>query len=150
MSSKDSYVQEAPSVMHGFDSQEIKSCKQLRKKPTHVNHTSPLPGRNSSLIMNDESGYNKKRKVSSKRGVERVTSGQYGGKIASEQTVPWLDEDINLSPKIVPRSEFSKFKPSISKRYRHEMFDMEDRGLSKTKAKVGLLLYTSQIMYYMY
>lgn len=145
MSSKDSYVREAPSVIQGFDSQEIKSSKQSRKKSTHVNHAGSLPSRNSSLNMNDEAGYNTKRKMSSKHGVEGLTSCQYGGKIASEQTVPWLHEDDNLSPKIVERSQFSRLNPSISKRYQHEMFDMEDRGLSKMKAKVGLLLYTSQI-----
>lgn len=148
VSSKDSYVHEAP-IMHGFEGQEIKSGNQSRKKSTYLNHTGTLPGRNSTLNTYDESGYNRNSRMSSKHGVEGVTAefalkhhGQYSGKISSEQSMPWLDEDNNVSAKILHRSEYSKSKPSVSKRYGREMFDTKDRRQPKMMAKVRFLLYT--------
>ncbi|XP_015870829.2 homeobox-DDT domain protein RLT1 [Ziziphus jujuba] len=150
VSSKDSYVHEAP-MMHVFEGQEIKSGNQSRKKSTYLNRTSSLPGRNSTLNTYDESGYNRNSRMSSKHGVEGMISdsalkhhGQYSGKISREQSVPWLDEDNNTSPKILQRSEYSKLKPSVSKRYGHEMFDMKDRRQSKIMAKAQEDIYNEE------
>ena len=102
----------------------------------------------------DDSSYKSKksRKVGSKHGVEGMAydsfvnhHGHSGGKIASKQTVSWLNEEEDLSPNIVQRSSYSKFKPPVSARNHFEAPDMEERRISVMMTQV-FNLYVSLYM----
>ncbi|PON75765.1 Octamer-binding transcription factor [Parasponia andersonii] len=56
--------------------------------------------------------------------------GHYGGKIARRQALSSAHEDDEISPEIVQRSEYLKFKPSRSTQNYFEAPDVEERGIS--------------------
>lgn len=81
--------------------------------------------------------------MGSKHGAEGMTSdsflnhqGHYGGKIASKPSQSGLHEDDVLSPKIVQRSEHSKFKALVSTRNHCGTPDIEEKGVSTMMAQV--------------
>lgn len=139
LNSRDSYLHEAPGIMYGINHQEKKHCKQIRQKSTCLDRDSNFLGRNPSLDMCDDSSYrgNRSRKMGSKHGVDGMITdsflnhhGHYGGKIANKQSLSGLYEDDGLSPKIVQRSEHSKFKASISARNHCVAPEMEEKRIS--------------------
>lgn len=155
LGSRDSYLQEAPGLIHGVGHQEAKPGNLSRQKSTYIDHSSSFPGRNSSLDKYDDSSYNsnRSRKKSSKHGVEGMASdsflnhhGHYGGKIASKQALSRAHEDDDVSPEILQRSEYLKFKPSISPQNYCEAPDMEERGISTMMTQVFISLYFSVFM----
>ena len=80
--------------------------------------------------------------MSSKRGVEgmRIDSvtdhrGHYDGKIESE-----MHDYANVSPNVIQRSEYFKFKPPNLIPNRFELLDTEERGLSTSMKKVEFLV----------
>ncbi|XP_062082307.1 uncharacterized protein LOC133788735 [Humulus lupulus] len=144
LSSKDPYMhQEAPGIVHGIGHQEAKPSNLLRQKSTYIDHASSVPGRNSSDNYDDSSyNNNRHRKKGSKHGVEGMSSdsfhnrlSHYSGKVASKQTFSRVHEDDDVSPEIMQRSEYLKFKPSVSARNYCEAPDMDERGLSTIMAQ---------------
>ena len=152
LSTRDSYLQDAPGFVHAVGHQEAKPGNLLRQKSTYIDHTSSFPRRNSSLDKYDDPSYNSNRshKRSSKHRVEGMSSdsflnqhSRYGGKIASKQALSHAHEDDDVSPEIEQRSEYLKFKPSISTQNYCEEPDMEERGISTMTAQVFISLYFS-------
>lgn len=143
LSSQDLYMEEANSSgMHGSHYQD--KISQLKQKSTVLNHVKPFPKQNSSLDLYEDSAgetsvYNSKRnqRMSSKHGVEgmRIDSvtnhrGHYDGKIESE-----MHDYANVSPNVIQRSEYFKFKPPNLIHNRFESLDTEERGLSTRMKK---------------
>lgn len=143
LSSQDLYMEEANcSRLHGSYFQD--KISQLKQKSTVLNHVKPFPKRNSSLDLYEDSAeespvYNSKKnqRMSSKHAVEgmRIDSvtnrrGHYDGKIESE-----LHDQANVSPNLIQRSEYFKFKPPNLILNHCELLDTEERGLSTRMTK---------------
>ena len=148
LSSQDLNMEEANnSRMHGSHYQDMIS--QLKQKSTVLNHVKPFPKQNSSLDLYEDSAgetsvYNSKRnqRMSSKHGVEgmRIDSvtnhrGHHDGKIESE-----MHDYANVSPNVIQRSEYFKFKSPNLIHNRFESLDTEERGLSTRMKKVKFLV----------
>ncbi|XP_059665387.1 uncharacterized protein LOC132311494 isoform X2 [Cornus florida] len=133
--------------MHGSDYHENYPL-QFKKKLSLPNHSNPFPGRNSSVEMNEDSagetsifdsrtyGMGAKHSNEGMR-MDSVSSHhlhQYGGKITSEQTEPWLHNYGDVSHKVAQK-EYYESKPSQLTLKRGEPIAMEERGMSRKMAK---------------
>ena len=132
------------------DFQDKKSRQHIKQQPIFHGYTNPLPGRNSTLDLYEDStgeasayNSNKNHRMGIKHDAEVMRSDsasnhsdQYEGKLVFKQTDSMLHSYDDVNPKNVQRSEYIKSKPSNSIRNHQVFVDAEERGLSKSIAKV--------------
>lgn len=138
-------------TLHGPDSKDNYSNRQLKQKASFPNYSNSSPCWNFSSDMHEDAAgetsfvnSNKNYEMRSKHGIEgkRLNSVSnrhvhpYGRKITSEQTDSWLHEDDDIRPKIVQRKEYLKSKPSNLILNHSVSYDDEGRGQLRNMAKV--------------
>lgn len=152
LASQNSCLQEANfGTMHGSDSRDNCSNRQLKHKASFPNYSNLSPGWNFSKdMLEDAAGEtsfvnsNKNHEMRTNHGAEgmRLSSVSNhhlrpnGGKIASEQRDSWLHEYDDIRPKIVQPKEYLRSKPSNMILKQSESCGEEGRGQLRSMAKV--------------
>lgn len=152
LASQNSCMEEANfGTMHGFDSRDNYSNRQLKQKGSFPNYSNSSPGWNFSKDMHEDAtgetsfvNSNKNYEMRSNPGIEGIRLSSvsnrrlhpYGGKVTSEQTDSWLHEYDDIRPKIVQQKEYLKSKPSNLILQQSGSCDDEGRGQLRNMAKM--------------